>query len=58
MESKKYFFCQFCPQKYELTFRMKLWVGMKCTNPKCGEYFVINEQPIYTEKELLEAQNG
>lgn len=54
---KNYIFCQFCTKMYELTFTMKSWSGMKCTNPKCGEYFVIAEQAVYTEKELSEAQN-
>jgi hypothetical protein len=53
---KKYFFCQYCPKMYELTFIRKSWTGMKCVS--CGEYFVISEQPVYTDKELLEAQNG
>lgn len=55
MKNKKYFFCQFCPKKYELTFLRRCWTGMRCEN--CGEYFVIAEQEVYTEQELLEAQN-
>jgi predicted ATP-dependent serine protease len=55
MGTKKFFFCQYCPKRYELTFSMKLWTGMKCEN--CGEYFVISEQTTYTEQELLETQN-
>ena len=55
MKNKKYLFCPYCPKMYELTFTLRAWTGMRCES--CGGYFVIAEQEIYTEQELLEAQN-